>query len=384
MAVASVVVLVGVVVGLVDPFGKTVSANAGGNRTGYATALAEVARRDLSSQTEVTATLGYAGSYTVVNQATDGDLEGSAAPGSDATSPEFTQLPSVGQVVSQGHVLYRVNDSPVILLDGTTPAYRTLSEGTAPADVTGPDVAELNADLVALGFATSSEISSGSDQFGSWTTYALVKLEKALGITQTGALSLGQAVFLPTAVRVTSVSATLGAPAQAGATVLQGTSTSRQVSIALDTTQEAEVKAGDQVTITLPDNHSTPGVVASVGTVATASAASANGGSAGSPGGGTATITVLVTPTDPTATGSWDLAPVDVTITTATVNGVLVVPVDALLAQPGGGYVVEVVNRAGVHHLESVSLGLFDDADGLVQVSGSSLAAGQHVVVPQS
>jgi hypothetical protein len=29
-----------------------------------------------------------------------------------------------------------------------------------------------------------------------------------------------------------------------------------------------------------------------------------------------------------------------------------------------------------------VSLGLFDDADGLVQVSGSTLAAGQRVVVP--
>jgi hypothetical protein len=29
-----------------------------------------------------------------------------------------------------------------------------------------------------------------------------------------------------------------------------------------------------------------------------------------------------------------------------------------------------------------VSLGLFDDADGLVQVSGSGLAVGQQVVVP--
>ena len=34
------------------------------------------------------------------------------------------------------------------------------------------------------------------------------------------------------------------------------------------------------------------------------------------------------------------------------------------------------------HHLVAVSVGLFDDADGLVQVSGSGLAAGQRVVVP--
>jgi len=36
----------------------------------------------------------------------------------------------------------------------------------------------------------------------------------------------------------------------------------------------------------------------------------------------------------------------------------------------------------GGRHLVPVTLGLFDDAAGLVQVSGSGLAAGQRVVVP--
>jgi len=57
-------------------------------------------------------------------------------------------------------------------------------------------------------------------------------------------------------------------------------------------------------------------------------------------------------------------------------------PVTALLARSGGGYAVEVVDKGGAHHLVAVSLGLFDDADGLVQVTGSGLAAGQEVVVP--
>jgi hypothetical protein len=35
-----------------------------------------------------------------------------------------------------------------------------------------------------------------------------------------------------------------------------------------------------------------------------------------------------------------------------------------------------------VHHLVAVTTGLFDDADGLVQVSGPGSAAGQRVVVP--
>ena len=38
-------------------------------------------------------------------------------------------LPQIGQVISQGQVLYRVDDSPVVLLYGSTPAYRSLSAG---------------------------------------------------------------------------------------------------------------------------------------------------------------------------------------------------------------------------------------------------------------
>jgi len=89
-----------------------------------------------------------------------------------------------------------------------------------------------------------------------------------------------------------------------------------------------------------------------------------------------------VTADHPAATGRLDQAPVDVSITTATVRNVLAVPVNALLALAGGGYAVEEVERAGLHQLVGVSVGLFDDATGMVQVSGGGLAAGQRVVVP--
>jgi hypothetical protein len=93
---------------------------------------------------------------------------------------------------------------------------------------------------------------------------------------------------------------------------------------------------------------------------------------------------VTITPTRPQDTGSLDQAPVQVAITTATVADVLAVPVNALLALSGGGYAVEVADPDGTHHLVAVTLGIFDDAAGLVQVSGSGLTAGQHVVVPAS
>ena len=327
----------------------------------YPTSTATVTRQSLSSEIPVTATLGYAGSYTVVNQA----------------SGILTRLPQIGKVVSEGQVLYEVSGRPVVLFYGATPAYRSLSAGTNNA-LTGPDVRELNADLVAMGYASSSEIPAGSDVFSSWTAAGVEKLQSALGVTANGTLGLGDIVFLPGAARITSVSAALGATVPAGQAVMSATSTARVVTVDLDSAQQSEVAAGDHVTITLPDNSVTPGVVTSVGKVATSASPSA-----ASPGSsGAATITVLVTPADPAATGTWDQAPVTVDITTASVHDALVVPVDALLALSGGGYAVEVVGTNGVHHLVSVTLGIFDDADGLVQVSGYELSAGMPVVVP--
>jgi hypothetical protein len=393
---AVVVVTAAVMVGVVDPFSAKHPTATGVTDNADPTSLATVTRQNLADQTEMSATLGYAGSYTVLYQ---GSATGSSGPGASGAAGTFTQLPTVGQVVSQGQVLYRVDNSPIVLLYGATPAYRSLAEGASASDVTGPDVQELNADLVSLGYVTGSELSPTSDEFGYWTKVGVEKLQAALGVTQNGTLVLGQAVFLTTAARVTSVSAALGGLAQSGATVLQATSTARQVSIALDASQQSEVAVGDKVTITLPNNQSTPGVISSVGTVASTGSGSGSSGtgsggtgsggtgsSGGSSSGGSGssnpTITVLVKPSDPAATGTWDQAPVNVTITTATASNVLVAPIDAVLAQPGGGYAVEVVDPSGVHHLVAVTLGIFDDADGLVQVSGSALAAGQRVVVP--
>jgi hypothetical protein len=234
--------------------------------------------------------------------------------------------------------------------------------------------------------------------FGSATTAALQKLQAAVGVTRNGTLTLGQAVFQPTALRVTAVPAEPGASAQTGRMVMQATSTTRQVQVALDASQGTDVAVGDKVTVTLPDNRTTPGVVSAVGAVATCPSSSGSGGSgsgsagpgtdtcsSGSSGSGsTPTITVGVTPSDPAATGTWDQAPVRVGITTDRVRGALTVPVTALLAQSGGGYAVELVGAGARHHLVPVSLGLFDDADGVVQVTGSGLAAGQKVVVPSS
>jgi hypothetical protein len=332
--------------------------SSGSGDKGLATSLATVQRRTLSTQTQFNGTLAYTGSYPVLGR----------------TSGTVTWLPKVGHVVRQGHVLYRVDGAPVVLLYGPTPAWRALAQGATAADVTGADVAQLNHDLVALGYVASADVDSAWDEFN-WATKAGVeKLQEHLGVHQTGRMDLGDVVFLPTAARVTTLQASLGAPATGP--VLSASSTARTVTVALEPDLQSEVKKGDRVTITLPDGSTTPGRVTSVSRVATAPSNDPGGSDSGP------TVPVYIRPTDPSATGSLDQALVEVAITDQTVHNVLAVPVTALLARAGSGYSVEVVAGDGTHHLVQVTPGLFDDVVGMVQVSGGGLRAGQHVVVP--
>jgi hypothetical protein len=329
------------------------SAAASGGQGAPAPATAAVTRQDLSATTPVTATLGYADSYPVIGQG----------------GGTLTWLPSSGQVIGEGQALYRTgNDSPVVLLHGRVPDWRALSDGA-----TGPDVSQLNHDLVDLGYADRADVVALGWDYYSWeTAQAVQRLEARLGVASPpGNLSWGQVVFEPEALRVSQVTGRLGGPASGP--VLAATSDRDVVTIPLDVSQESEVAAGDPVTVTLPDGTTTPGVVSSVGTVAvTTSGAGQNPA---------ATVTVQVKLTDPRAAGTLDQAPVTVNITTASARNVLVVPVTALLAQASGRYQVELVEPGGARRWVPVTTGIFDDADGLVQVTGA-LTLGERVVVP--
>jgi peptidoglycan hydrolase-like protein with peptidoglycan-binding domain len=351
IAAAVIVVLAAAAVAVTVSGVLKPSSPGNGTANQYKTSTATVHRQSLVSQTDLSATLDDSGSYTITNQATG----------------TITWLPPVGHVVRRGKAAYQVDGQPVVLLYGSVPAYRTLSEG-----MTGPDVRELNQNLIALGYSTHPALAP-LHVFSASTAYALEQYQTALGITDpAGSLTLGQAVFLPTEAKITTwetgvVTGAAAAPAEA---LLTATSSTPVATIDLDTSLEGEIKLGDHVSVALPDGSATPGVVTSVGKVATTNAA------------GTTYVTVLVSLTKPKAAGGLSQAPVTVRVTTGSVSNVLVVPVDALLARGGGGYSVEVIDGDGQHHLVRVTVGIFDDAAGAVQVSGAGLAAGQRVVVP--
>jgi hypothetical protein len=386
-AIVALLLLAGAVavVVIVRPFGSSKPASGASAGGAVATSLATVERRSLSSQQTENGTLGYGGSYTVINQAgagTGGEGNGGENKGGEGQGgATITSLPAVGDVVHEGQVLYDVQGEPVVLLYGATPAYRTLSKG-----MSGKDVAELNSDLIALGYATGAGIDEHPEYFGTETKDALKALQEKLGVREAngvklGRLALGQAVFLPSALRITKVLGTLGGAAHSGSPIMEASSTRRQVVVKLDAAEQASVKVGDHVTITLPNNQTTPGVVSYISKVAKSS--SSGGGRGGGEEEGTPTIEVQITPTEPRATGTLDQAPVRVAITTAHESDVLAVPVNALLALAEGGYAVEVA-EGRYHHLVGVTLGIFDNAAGKVAVSGAGLHAGQQVAVPST
>lgn len=339
---------------------------------GITTRTAMVVRTDLSNTVQVAGALGYRGSYGVVNE---------------AAGTAYTALPATGAIVRRGQRLYEVDGGPVALFYGARPAWRTLSEWVLP----GPDVAQLDENLIALGFGRYLTV---SDYYTATTAYAVELWQQAAGLPVTGTVPLGQVVFAPDALRVTSVAPGLGSPPQPGAQVLTATSTAPVVTAQLPVSQEYLVRPGQQVTVTLPDGvTTTPGTVAAVSSVATASQSggqSSSGqqgqGASGQGGGSQESVALTVLLNRPLAAGNFDQAPVSVSIVSAHASNVLAVPVSALVALAGGGYAVEVVHgtgtgtSTGTRQLVAVRTGLFSST--LVQVSGAGIATGQRVEVP--
>jgi hypothetical protein len=329
-------------------------------------ATAQVIRTDLTNTTQVSGALSFAGSYVITNE-----LAGTA----------YTWLPAPGHVVRRGQKLYEVDGNPIFLFYGARPAWRALSVGVTD----GLDVRQLNQNLIALGYASSADLTV-SDAF-TWATAAAVeRWQAATGQLVTGTVSLGQIAFAPGPIRIASSSVTPGAAVQAGAAVLTATSPTAVVLAQLPVGQEYLVKRGDRVSVTLPDGVTTaPGVV-----VAISAEANANSGQQGNgqpptpsqtqgPDGSQPTVQVTVRLVHPRAAGNLDQAPVTVNIVSAEAVNVLAVPVNALVALGGGGYAVAVVHGSS-SHLVAVQTGLITSSQ--VQVSGAGLSQGELVQVP--
>ena len=318
-----------------------------------------VEKGELSSMVSLDGTLTYrarsdGSPYAVINQARG----------------TYTKLPDEGNKVDCGDVLYRVDDDPVVMLCGAVPAYRDLGTGDR-----GNDVRQLNRNLHKLGYDADAgvEIDPDDNHFTWQTEKALKKLQHDKRLDASGALDSDHAVLLPKSARISKVTGELGGLARPGGQVAQATSDTLEVQVALGASQQGEVKKRDRAQITLPGNRSVNGKVERLGKVARTAGKDDDVGAA--------TIPVYISLDEPKAARGLDKAPVQVDITTKGVESALSVPVAALVGKSGGGFAVEVVRDGGRRELVAVKLGLFDAANGRVQVEGD-LAARDQVVVP--
>ena len=247
-ATLSLVIAIAVVIGVILGTGSPASLKAADRNT-HSSGATTVQRRDLVQTDTESGTLSYANPQTVYNRLTG----------------TITWLPAVGQVIKPGQALYRVSGAPVILMDGSTPAYRDLS----PSDSDGQDILQLNRNLVKLGFNPDGIVID--DVWQSATTAGVDLFQESLGETETGSLTLGQIVFLPGSQLVSTVDATVGSGSASSASYSPAGSASPEfVSLTTPSTTPTTTSTTSTTTPTTPPtHHRSPRNTANAQTIAT-------------------------------------------------------------------------------------------------------------------
>ncbi|MFC7248157.1 peptidoglycan-binding protein [Catellatospora aurea] len=292
-----------------------------------------------------------------------------------------TELPPVGKVISRGQTLFRIDDSPVILMYGKVPAYRTLTAGRRapdpgatpgagqgegqqpPAAVPasrGADVKQFEENLRALGYREHT----ADEQFNSQTASAVRRWQKSLGLAQTGEVELGRVVYAVGPVRIAKHEVAAGGVATGP--LLKTTGATRLVTAPVPERNQAIVKVSTKATISLANGTEVTGTVSSVST------ASDDQGR----GGPEPMLDVVLRLDDPKAVDGLDDGPARVRFVVQERADVLVVPVGALLALAEGGFGLQLLESGG-SRVVAVTTGLF--ADGKVEVSGPELREGTTV-----
>lgn len=282
---------------------------------------------------------------------------------SSAQSGIITRLPQVGQDLDVGAVLMAVDEQPVVLLNGAVPAYREMRAGVSD----GADVRQLEESLVALGHATQAEGFPDAHWDGR-TTEAVKRLQSAVGAAVDGVLSLGEVVFTAGRVHIAKLNGNVGGFTSPETTVMTVQSTDRVVLVDVDPLNRDLVEQGAPVRVELPSGEKLAGRIDSVGTTLELNAENKS------------VYKVKITLDDPSQVADLALAPVTVRYVSRIAEGVLSVPVAAVVGVPGGGYAVDVAKGNGATERVPVTLGAW--GDGYVQVTGG-LDAGAEVEVPK-
>lgn len=153
--------------------------------------------------------------------------------------------PTSAADVEAGTALYAVDLHPVVVMQGSTPAFRTMQRGDR-----GADIAQLQEFLIEAGHLTGT----ADGNWGSRTTSAVRAWQRAVGMPVDGVVDRGEVLFvqeLPDRVVVDSQSITVGAELSGGeqVSILAG---APSFVAPISTTQAAAMPDGARVEVTAP------------------------------------------------------------------------------------------------------------------------------------
>ena len=311
---------------------------------------APVTSGDMVAETKVAGAIAYARSEAIAS----------------GLAGVVTELPGAGATIAPGGVLYRINTLPVVLLSGTTPAWRDFSSDMGD----GPDVLQFEQNLAALGF-----LEEEPDATFDWdTTVAVRAWQVSLGLEPTGSVERAMVLFWNGSLRVDAPAARLGQDVGPGSELYTATSVEKVVDLAVTSSDRSLAVAGGAVTVTLPDGSSVDGVIQDVGSPQSRPKADGSGS--------TVVIPVRIGIADQDAVADLALASVTVSFASTLRSDVLTVPVDALVPLDDTNYAVEIPPSGDSADRELVPVSVGAVAAGRAEISGDRIVAGLLVVVP--
>lgn len=265
------------------------------------------------------------------------------------------------------------------LFYGTEPQVRDLRTGDQ-----GNDVAQVQANLIALGFGGGLSVTS---TFDGATQAAVRAWQASRSMPVTGEVRARDVVVMPGPIQIESWAtgiepgATIASTGPADlatvtpmSSVPTGTptpdaalTTTQRVIAELPLEDRAKVEQGSVVTVELPDESTVSATVAAIGSVPVEDKET-----------GDRWVEVTLVPNE-AVSEIWIGASVAVEVVDELAADVLVAPVSSLVSLVEGGYAVEVVDGSS-SKLVGVETGMY--AGGFVEISGDGLEAGQSVAVP--
>lgn len=154
---------------------------------------------------------------------------------------------TAGEEVDQGSVVYTLDLRPVVVAEGAVPAFRSIG-----IDAEGPDVAQLQTMLGALGFYGGPV----DGEAGAGTIEAIENWHDSLGMESTGIVGEGDVIFvpsLPTRISLDTEVVRRAAMLSGGEEIVRGLSEAPVFTIAVTDAQAGMMPTDTRVEITSPE-----------------------------------------------------------------------------------------------------------------------------------